>query len=63
VKSRGKELWSEVSRGRGLINTTPVMESRLKDSGVKEGLPLCNALRIAASVGKVTGLTQNGVSY
>ncbi len=50
MKSYRKELWFEVQKRRELINITPLVESCLKDSGIKEGLLLCNAMHITASV-------------
>ena len=50
MKSYHKELWFEVPSRRGLINITPEVEACLAESGVKEGLLLCNAMHITASV-------------
>ncbi len=50
MKSYRKELWFEVKRRRELINITPIVEECLRDSGIKEGLLLCNAMHITASV-------------
>lgn len=50
MKSYRKELWFEVPSRRGLINITPQVEQCLEESGVKEGLLLCNAMHITASV-------------
>jgi secondary thiamine-phosphate synthase enzyme len=50
MKSYRKELWFEVPKRRQLINITPEIEQCLKESGVKEGLLLCNAMHITASV-------------
>ena len=35
---------------RGLVNITPQVEQALRDSGIKEGLVLVNAMNITASV-------------
>ena len=35
---------------RGFVNITPQLEQCLKESGIKEGLILCNAMHITASV-------------
>ncbi len=35
---------------RGLINITPQVEACLRESGIQEGLLLCNAMHITASV-------------
>jgi len=50
VKSYRKELWFEVKRRREMINITPLVEECLRESGVREGLLLCNAMHITASV-------------
>lgn len=50
MKSFRKELWFEVPRRRGYINITPDVEACLRESGVREGLCLVNAMHITASV-------------
>jgi len=50
MKSYRKELWFEVPTRRAFINITPEVENCLKESGVKEGLALVNAMHITASV-------------
>jgi secondary thiamine-phosphate synthase enzyme len=50
MKSYRKELWFEVPTRRAFINITPEVEKCLRDSGIKEGLVLCNAMHITASV-------------
>ena len=45
-----KELWFEIKQRRELINITPVIEECLAESGITEGLLLCNAMHITASV-------------
>jgi secondary thiamine-phosphate synthase enzyme len=50
VKSYRKELWFEVPTRRAFINITPQVETCLKESGVREGLVLVNAMHITASV-------------
>ncbi len=50
MKSYRKELWLEVPTRRAFINITPDVENCLAESGVKEGLLLCNAMHITASV-------------
>jgi secondary thiamine-phosphate synthase enzyme len=50
MKSYRKELWFNTSRRRELINITPEVEKCLKESGIKEGFCLCNAMHITASV-------------
>ncbi len=50
MKSYRKELWFETKTRRRLINITPTVEECLRESGIKEGLVLCNAMHITASV-------------
>jgi len=50
MKSYRKELWFETASRREFINITPQVEDCLRESGVKEGLLLCNAMHITASV-------------
>jgi secondary thiamine-phosphate synthase enzyme len=50
VKSYKKELWFETRTRREFINITPEVESCLRESGIAEGLLLCNAMHITASV-------------
>lgn len=50
MKSYRKELWFETTKRRELINITPDIQAVLIESGVKEGLILCNAMHITASV-------------
>jgi secondary thiamine-phosphate synthase enzyme len=50
VKSYRKELWFNLPQRRGFINITPEVETCLEESGVSEGLVLCNAMHITASV-------------
>jgi len=50
MKSYRKELWFNVPVRRGFVNITPEVENCLRESGVKEGLVLCNAMHITASV-------------
>lgn len=50
MKSYRKELWFETNKRREFINITPQVENCLKESGIKEGLLLCNAMHITASV-------------
>jgi secondary thiamine-phosphate synthase enzyme len=50
MKSYRNELWFNVPSRRAFINITPQVESCLKDSGVREGLALVNAMHITASV-------------
>ncbi|MBC8317004.1 MAG: YjbQ family protein [Desulfobulbaceae bacterium] len=50
MKSYHKELWFEVPSRRAFINITPQVEKVLAESGIQEGLLLCNAMHITASV-------------
>ncbi len=45
-----KELWFEIPTRRAFINITHEVEKCLKESGIKEGLVLVNAMHITASV-------------
>ena len=50
MKSYHKELWFNVTTRRAFVNITQEAEQCLAESGVKEGLLLCNAMHITASV-------------
>jgi secondary thiamine-phosphate synthase enzyme len=50
MKSYRKELWFNVPSRRAFINITPQVEDCLRESGIREGLALCNAMHITASV-------------
>ena len=50
MNSYRKELWFEVPSRRGFVNITRQVEQCLKESGIKEGLCLVNAMHITASV-------------
>ena len=50
MKSYRKELWFDIKNRRELINITPEIEQCLAESGIEEGLLLCNAMHITASV-------------
>ena len=50
MKSYRKELWFEISARRGLVNITPQVNDCLRESGIREGLCLVNAMNITASV-------------
>jgi secondary thiamine-phosphate synthase enzyme len=50
MKHYRKELWFEIKQRRELINITRLLEACLAESGIKEGLLLCNAMHISASV-------------
>ena len=50
MKSFRRELWFEVPGRRAFLNITREVEDCLRESGVKEGLALINAMHITASV-------------
>jgi secondary thiamine-phosphate synthase enzyme len=50
MKSFRKELWFNLPSRRGFVNITPEVEACLRESGIKEGLCLVNAMHITASV-------------
>lgn len=50
MKSFRKELWFNTKQRRSLINITPEIQNCLNESNIKEGLLLCNAMHITASV-------------
>ena len=50
MKSFRKELWFNIAGRRAFINITPQVEDCLKESGVREGIVLVNAMHITASV-------------
>jgi secondary thiamine-phosphate synthase enzyme len=50
MKSYRKELWFNTKKRREYINITPQVEQALQESGIKEGLVLCNAMHITASI-------------
>ena len=50
MKTYRKELVFDVPRRRMFVNITPQVEQCLAESGISEGLLLCNAMHITASV-------------
>lgn len=50
MKSATKELWFCTKKEREFINITGEAESLLRESGIREGLCLVNAMHITASV-------------
>ena len=50
MKSYHKELFFHVPTRRAFINITSQVEQCLAESGIQEGLLLCNAMHITASV-------------
>ncbi len=50
MKSYRKELHFHLPTRRGIVNITPQVEDALRESGIREGLVLVNAMNITASV-------------
>jgi len=50
MKSYRKELWFNIDRRRKIVHIQPQVEECLRESGIREGLLLCNAMHITASV-------------
>ena len=50
MKHYRKELVMHVPARRGFLNITPQVEKALAESGIQNGLLLCNAMHITASV-------------
>jgi len=50
MKSYRKELWFEAPQRRAFLNITPQVEQALRESGIREGLCLVNAMHITAAV-------------
>ena len=50
MKHYRKEIWFDVPKRRDFINITTTVQGCLRDSGIREGLLLCNAMHITASV-------------
>jgi secondary thiamine-phosphate synthase enzyme len=50
MKSYRKELWFNILGRREFVNITPDVRDVLRESGIKEGLCLVNAMHITASV-------------
>jgi len=50
MKTHRKELWFETDKRRQLLNMTVAVAGCLEESGIREGLLLCNAMHITASV-------------
>jgi secondary thiamine-phosphate synthase enzyme len=50
MKSYRKELWFNIPARRGFVNITPEVEGALRESGIREGMVLVNAMHITASV-------------
>ena len=50
MKTFRKELWFELPTRRGFVNITGQVIDCLRESGIREGLVLVNAMHITASV-------------
>jgi secondary thiamine-phosphate synthase enzyme len=50
VRSYREELWFNVPTRRAFVNITPQVGACLRESGIREGLCLVNAMHITASV-------------
>ncbi|MCI0477643.1 MAG: YjbQ family protein, partial [Anaerolineales bacterium] len=50
MKSLTEYLWMHTPTERAIVNITPQVEELVRKSGVKEGIVLCNAMHITASV-------------
>lgn len=50
MKSYRKEIWFNIAGRRDFVNITPEIEQCLKESRIREGILLCNAMHITASV-------------
>ena len=50
MKTYRKELWFNIPTRRAFINITPEIDACLRESGIREGLLLCNAMHITMCV-------------
>ena len=50
MKHYRKELWFETPTRRAFVNITSTVQKCLDESGIREGLLLCNAMHITASI-------------
>ena len=50
MKSFRRELWFNTTSRRQLINITSQVQQCLNESGIREGILLCNAMHITSSV-------------
>ncbi len=50
MKNYRQELWFDIPGRRAFVNITSQVEKCLRESGITEGLLLCNAMHITASV-------------
>src|SRR5690554_5666278 len=66
MKSYRKELWFELPERTGFINITQDVAECVRESGIREGLCLVNAMHITASVfinDNETGLHQDFAAW
>jgi secondary thiamine-phosphate synthase enzyme len=50
MKTHRKELWFNIPKRRAFVNITADLEKAVGESGVRDGLLLCNSMHISASV-------------
>lgn len=50
VKTYRKELWFHIETRRKLVNITQQVQQCIDESGIREGLLLCNSMHISSSV-------------
>ncbi len=50
MKSFRRELWFDIPKRMAFVDITPEVEGALRESGIREGLCLVNAMHITASV-------------
>jgi hypothetical protein len=50
VRTYRKELWFNVPTRRAFTNITPQVSECLRESSIREGLIICNAMHITSSV-------------
>nr|WP_083816840.1 YjbQ family protein [Flexistipes sinusarabici] len=50
MKSHRKEIWFNTKNRMEFVNITSVVEEAVRESGIKEGFCLVNAMHITASV-------------
>ncbi len=50
MKHFRKEIMMHIPARRGFVNITSAVEAAIQESGIKNGLLLCNAMHITASV-------------
>lgn len=50
MKSYKKEIIMHLRERRGFLNITPLVEDCLRESGIQEGLLLCNSMHITSSI-------------